>query len=358
MSSSGYVNAGISALANATQVAAYQIPLVASFNQFTTVTAVLNSCLLPSNPSSGQICKIRNDSATGFSLNVFPQVAGQINSLGLNTAFVVAPGMQAEFVANGSITWLTDSVAWPGVPISAAMTASATATRVSAQAAGAVIPVNQVQTLVGTCATYGNSIGLPQVPLIDVPYTIINQGAQACAIYAGLVATASLIDAIPSDNTNTCFFPLAAGARCTFTAVSNVAGLVQWFSSGLIGPRLVVPVAAARTILAQESGALIAVNDNGAYAITLPAVALGLSYLFVATAIAGAGIVSIGNVAGGLMNGTITCLSTGTVGVNRSTINFTANTVVGDTIEVFCPGAIWNYRGLSQITTGSITVTA
>lgn len=112
MSSFGYVNSGLSALANATQTGAYQILNNAYLNQFTTVTAgALNSCLLPLNPVNGEICKIRNDSATGVNLNVYPQVGGQINALGNNVAYVLQSGAIAEFISTGSLTWLVSNVA-------------------------------------------------------------------------------------------------------------------------------------------------------------------------------------------------------------------------------------------------------
>lgn len=94
----------LSALANNTQTAALQ--LASNFNQITTCTAVLNSCLLPLNASPGQACKIRNDSATGFSLNVFPQTGGVINGLAANAAFILPLGGMIELIASTSVNWL------------------------------------------------------------------------------------------------------------------------------------------------------------------------------------------------------------------------------------------------------------
>lgn len=108
--SSGYVASGLSALANFTQVGAYQISSLAYLNQFTAVTAILNSCLLPINPSAGQICKIRNDSTTGNGLVVFPQVGGIISGFVANAQYVIAVGGVIEFTSIGSLNWVISSI--------------------------------------------------------------------------------------------------------------------------------------------------------------------------------------------------------------------------------------------------------
>lgn len=109
MSSSGYIATGLAALVNAIQVGAYQILSNASLSQFTSVTATTNSCLLPLNPVYGQVCKIRNDSATFFPLNIFPQVGGTINGLGANVQYILPVGGLVELASIGGIAWLVTS---------------------------------------------------------------------------------------------------------------------------------------------------------------------------------------------------------------------------------------------------------
>lgn len=109
MSSLGFIASGLPAAANTTQIGASQIGRSFSLNQFTTVTNTANSCLLPLTPVSGQSCKVRNDSTTFFPLNVFPQIGGQINSLGLNAQYIIPVGGIVEFLSIGSLTWLIAS---------------------------------------------------------------------------------------------------------------------------------------------------------------------------------------------------------------------------------------------------------
>jgi hypothetical protein len=111
MSSSGYVNAGLASVGASTHTGAKQLLSSAYLSQFTDVVlATHNSCLLPKNPISGQICKVRNDSFTGDSLYIFPQVGGLINPyLAVDTPYILASGNVAEFVCIGSLNWLLSS---------------------------------------------------------------------------------------------------------------------------------------------------------------------------------------------------------------------------------------------------------
>lgn len=354
MSSSGYVASGLTALVNATQVGALQLSSYAFLSQFSTVTNAANSCLLPINPSSGQVCRVRNDSATGFNLNVFPQVGGQINALGVNIAFLLPVGETAEFVSSGSFTWLTDSSFTPGVPIPAGVTATAGGTRAAALA----IPVAQLWTLVGTCATALDSVSLPRLPLMYQPYTIINEGAAVCAVYAGLFADGSVIDLIATNNVNTCYFALPVLGRCTFTAVQNIAGAIQWYSSGLSGPKLNYAVAAARTMLVQETGAIINFTKGAAYAITMPAPAAGLEYTFIQSGAGAAFTVNIDCGAGlclGNWINTVAGALTGatTAGTAARRLNFlTGASVEGDSAVVSSDGTNWYVRAWTGAAAG------
>ena len=103
MSSSGYVASALVALVNAVQAGALQLSSNAYLNVFGACTAAANSCLLPSLPYNGQVCKIRNDGAAP--LNFFSQVGGTINALAANADYIIPVGAVVEFVSNGSLAW-------------------------------------------------------------------------------------------------------------------------------------------------------------------------------------------------------------------------------------------------------------
>jgi len=70
-----------------------------------TTTAASTGVLLPSNPSPGDEIVVANLGANA--LNVYPNTGGAIQALAANTAFSLAAGKTAKFVARtGSLNWV------------------------------------------------------------------------------------------------------------------------------------------------------------------------------------------------------------------------------------------------------------
>jgi hypothetical protein len=342
---------GLTALST-TQANGYAISALSFYNQFSVCTSTAYCATLSLSPYlAPQVYEVRNDGVSTLSL--FPGVGGSINGLAANAAIMIPSGssvkLKAILTAAGLVQWYAESLIAPMI-ISANMTAHAGGTRLLANA----IPANQFMTIIGTCASILDSISLPITPVLGQKYTVINSGAAPCAIYAGLHATLSLIDAIPSDNTDTCYFPLMYGARCDFVAYSNAAGLVQWYSSGLVGPTLVIPVAAARVLLAQEQGAIIKMTKASAFAITLPTATTvpGAKFTVIQTAASAAFTVNVTGGASSLVGSWINTVAgslTGatTAGTASANLNFlTGASVLGDHAEFISDGARYQVKGI------------
>ena len=213
--SQGYIASGLSALANATQTGAYQISSIAYLNQFTTVTAVLNSCLLPANPQAGQICKIRNDSATSFSLNVYPQLLGQINGLGANVAFAIPCYGVVEFIANGSLNWLvsTSSI----VPFSSASNVSGSTNTVAYVANAYTVPLSFA----------GNTFFLPAAgaaTVVNVPTAVGNSGLRYKFQLSALAGNTITITPVAGAFNGCLLNNVAAGVTCIACTAAATAG--------------------------------------------------------------------------------------------------------------------------------------
>ncbi len=354
MSSSGYIASGLTATGT-TQATALQLASNAYLNQVATITATNNGVLLPTNPVSGQICKVRNNNVSGINVSVYPQVGGLINSIGLNLPYVIPSSCVAEFISVSTLNWsTTSSSSDQGVVIPAGVTAHAT----GGQANALVIDTEQLYTLVSTCATILDSVALPRLPIINKPYFIMNTGVAACAIYPG---NTGADNSSINNFANNAYMLLGTDQSCSFIAVSNTAGAIQWFTQGLTGPKAIIPMASAttRALTPAESGSLITINKTTGFNIPLPAVASGLIYEFVVYVTANAAV-TIGTVAGANIN--VACLD-GTpalvAGRLQSLVNFAAvaGNTVGDYIRVICNGTVWEASGQSVVAAG-ITVTA
>lgn len=124
--SAGSVVSGVAALANATSVGAYQLSPIAYMTQFSTVTAILNSCALPAVVAAttstntiplenGQQCAVRNDGA--FPLFVFPMpiATSTINGAAVGVPYIVSPGQSAVFTMSNGVNWLVTQTSLGGV---------------------------------------------------------------------------------------------------------------------------------------------------------------------------------------------------------------------------------------------------
>lgn len=79
-------------------------PLIAGFNQFTTVASAADSATLPANVL-GNTVVVSNAGAS--SMNVFPALGDNINSLSVNTAIAVTPGASLVFYGTSGTNWQT-----------------------------------------------------------------------------------------------------------------------------------------------------------------------------------------------------------------------------------------------------------
>jgi hypothetical protein len=77
-------------------------PLKAGFNQFSTVVTAADSATLPATVL-GQTVVVTNNGAA--SMNVFPALGNNINSLSNNTALAVAVGATTSFVGVTATNW-------------------------------------------------------------------------------------------------------------------------------------------------------------------------------------------------------------------------------------------------------------
>jgi hypothetical protein len=122
---------------------------------------------------------------------------------------------------------------------------------------------------------------------------------------------------------------------------------------GVILPAEVI--AAAKTMLIEESGGFFGITQSSAFAITLPAAAAayaGVSYNFTITTV-GAFAVTISDGAANL-EGTIV-LDASVIPATGTTLTFINGAIVGDSIDVSCDGVNWLVRGVSSAA-GGITV--
>lgn len=94
---------GRTAHAGGGQAAADQIPSsLCSVVRYTTVATAADSAVLPTPPttSSADITVIN---AGANSMNIYPQVGGQIDNAGANVPFALAAGKTANFFSVGSV---------------------------------------------------------------------------------------------------------------------------------------------------------------------------------------------------------------------------------------------------------------
>lgn len=84
-------------------------PIAQMVTRFTVVATAGDSATLPTSATPGICCVVNNSSAN--SMNVFPDLGGQINALGANAAFALAAGKTAEFTASSVLQWVSNLTA-------------------------------------------------------------------------------------------------------------------------------------------------------------------------------------------------------------------------------------------------------
>jgi len=339
------------------QATATPIDYVSLFNQISVSTSANNAVVLPVNPLQGIAYSFRNDGVAN--LQVFPALGAQINSLGVNNSFSVPAGDIANILATSQTQWwVQDLVASPGLPISAPLTALAGGGQ---PLVANMIPAQQNYTQVGTVATAMDSIALPDVPEENLSYLVINNAALTMAIWPGLVGHASIIDNLAA---NSPVF-LGANARMEFVAVSNTAGVVQWYSKGYMGNKPVIPIittAGQGTMTPAYNNCLLVCSSGPAanVAMSLPGLAFmnGFSFELMFQANATHTIVftpAVGAIFGGWVGtsaGAAAVSNDAVTGIANATLTFAATALAGDYARVWSDGVKWYAQGTSRATAG------
>ncbi len=342
--------------AGSTQVTATPISPYASFIQISVCTSAANGVCLPgavTNSTLGNYSaiqfnfpmSIRNDGVS--CLNVWPASGYSIDALAVNTAFCVPSGSVAVFTAISSSQWYAQLSGSAGLAISSAMTALSGGAQPAL--AANVIPVNQVYSLIGTCAAAKDSIALPDVPLLNQPYLVVNNGALTCALWPGLGTAASIIDNMTA---NLPFF-LGAKARCSFTAVSNAAGVIQWYSSGYVGGKANVPITTTATLTNQHCNAIVSLTGT-TYTVTLPALAAAIGQAIQFNFTAAVTAITIANPGGAHTRGGISAGSAVHATVADVTNVICTTMAIGDTLSFISDGTSYYLSGFIA-TTGNLT---
>jgi hypothetical protein len=115
-------------------------------------------------------------------------------------------------------------------------------------------------------------------------------------------------------------------------------------------------IAAVRTMSLADSGGIFDITQSSAFAITLPAAAVGnagVRYTFFISTI-GAFAVTVSD-GGANLEGTIV-LDASVIPATGTTLTFINGAVIGDNIEVFSTGVNWMVRAVSSAA-GGITIT-
>jgi hypothetical protein len=135
-----------------------------------------------------------------------------------------------------------------------------------------------------------------------------------------------------------------SNGKTYYTPIEGVANAVE-------------TIAAAKTLVASDSGKTFILNAAAGVQIDLPALASGLKFKFIvgaAFATTDFTIVSSTNV----IQGNVIVNGAHVAGSNENTISFAATAEsIGDWVEVECDGTNWYVNG-SGVTAASITLTA
>lgn len=129
-----------------------------------------------------------------------------------------------------------------------------------------------------------------------------------------------------------------------------------------IAPMQYRVITGALALAAKDSGQTVVLNSTTAIAVTLPAMAAGLTYEFIVAAIPASGAHTITPADADKIVGRVFTLDGGTVGDTEDTlggdvVNFvTAATVIGDRAVFKCDGTNWLVECHAKVPTG-ITIT-
>jgi hypothetical protein len=139
------------------------------------------------------------------------------------------------------------------------------------------------------------------------------------------------------------------------TALLNAKSVLPFTADKQYRPMAVISGTLALT--ASDTGRTFTVGKGAAYTITLPALAAGLQFTFISGATA-ANLVAIGTGTAAqagptIIFGTWRQLSgVATVSAGTATVNFTATSVLGDEIRMWCDGTNWYVKGDSFAAAG------
>ena len=113
-------------------------------------------------------------------------------------------------------------------------------------------------------------------------------------------------------------------------------------------------ITAAYQVLASDSGKTFLIDQDAAYAITLPALQEGLSFEFIVSD-AGSGEVHITSGTSNGIKGWSMDLTTGLNAIDNVLVEIVASTAaLGDTVKLWCNGSVWLCQSFSGSTNGIV----
>jgi len=116
----------------------------------------------------------------------------------------------------------------------------------------------------------------------------------------------------------------------------------------------VVILTAAKTLVAGDSGTTFILNSATEFAVTLPAVALGLNFRFIVSAApVGTAYTVLTEGGDNVIDGGATVAGLIIAAANEDTITFTASAALsGDWVQLHCDGTNWFVAGQATASTG------
>ncbi len=281
------------------------------------------------------------------SLKVYPVNGGNdnINGLAEDAAFVMAPGTTAIFIPTSATQWYCAEVAGLIPPQSVVSLAAAGTT-----AADATVLTNLFNAVTASDADKGVALPTAAAGLaIYVQNTVQTATLKVYPVNGGNDNINGLAEDLP--------FILGAGKGAWFICTSAT----QWYCDQDAGAEAET-LTGTTTLVAQDSGKTLYLNSATEFAVTLPAPFLGAKFKFViAAAPSGADYTVVTAAAAQVLVGAIHSAA-GDAGdaettLGANTITFvSAQSVMGDWVEVESDGTNWYVQGFSAVAAG-ITLT-
>lgn len=239
--SRSYIALGLTALVNNAQAGAYAINVNQETSQFTTCTALANSCILPANIPAGTKFTIILDSSVAHPLNIFPPVGGEINDLVADNALQITAGSRVQLISSNSNKYLTILNESPSVINTVSVFAD---------------PLDIDTTVSGRVITIPNAGGTRDITLpavatsTGINCTLICSGAVTNGNHVTITAPANTIKGYIVDGTGiqncagtTIQLGNGTGAMAIGDQIRFVCDGTYWYASGIVADRTHLTVA-------------------------------------------------------------------------------------------------------------------